>query len=131
MPLATCQGGFTRGRFFTAEFAYSTNVSGVPVEVSAEERQPYTKQKRQPLQLSLERALELALENNYDLLLAQEAVRESKGVASTRLGALLPNIRGESGNWRQKTFQCTNCGYDLRASTGNCPECGTARIVSS
>jgi hypothetical protein len=30
-------------------------------------------------------------------------------------------------NERRAAGQCLNCGYDLRGSTGACPECGTAR----
>jgi hypothetical protein len=30
---------------------------------------------------------------------------------------------------RVKADQCVECGYDLRASQGNCPECGSDRRI--
>ncbi|MCZ6760765.1 MAG: TolC family protein [Gemmatimonadetes bacterium] len=55
--------------------------------------------------LSLETAIEQALEHNYDLLLAQERIEESRGSAFARLGALLPILSGTSTYRRLKTFQ--------------------------
>jgi outer membrane protein TolC len=78
------------------------------------------------LRLSQDRAIELALKNNHDLLLALETVEQSRGVAQSRLGALLPNLSGSSSGWRQKTFNGSFGGssqtstsrnlYDVRAS---------------
>jgi len=44
------------------------------------------------------------------------------------LGALpaLFLARSARARLRQRRGFCTNCGYDLRASTGRCPECGSA-----
>lgn len=61
--------------------------------------------KRPVLRLSLHDAIKLALEHNYDLLLAQERIQESRGVALSRLGALLPNLSTSSDYRRFKTFQ--------------------------
>lgn len=55
--------------------------------------------------LSMDAAIALALQNNYDLLLAQEQIEESRGVAKSRLGGLLPNLAGTTDYHRLKTFQ--------------------------
>lgn len=55
--------------------------------------------------LSMEAAIALALQNNYDLLLAQEQIEESRGVAKGRLGGLLPNVSGTTDYHRLKVFQ--------------------------
>jgi hypothetical protein len=46
--------------------------------------------------------------------------------------AILPAIyvgRRARSRWRAKHGHCRVCGYDLRASQGRCPECGTAIAV--
>ncbi len=100
-------------------------LGGVATTIRAEERAPSFPEAPPAMHLSLEGAIGLALKNNYDLLLAQEAIRESEGVAFTRLGAMLPNLSGETAGWRQKTFDGVFGGrprtstprdiYDLRA----------------
>ncbi len=57
------------------------------------------------LLLSLEKAIEIGMENNFDLILARERIEEARGVAFTRLGALLPNLSGEGSYTNRKVFQ--------------------------
>ena len=41
------------------------------------------------------------------------------------LAAILPVLWRRRRRARRLSF-CRKCGYDLRASTGECPECGAA-----
>lgn len=58
-----------------------------------------------PNSLTIRQAIDIALENNFDLLLANEKIWEAKGTESLRLGALLPNISGDTNVRNLKTFQ--------------------------
>lgn len=69
------------------------------------ERIPDDQPNSSQMLLSLETAIDQALEHNYDLLLAQERIEESRGSAFTSLGALLPNLSGTTDYRRLKTFQ--------------------------
>jgi hypothetical protein len=40
-------------------------------------------------------------------------------------GWLLVFRRARSAGWRLRHMRCFRCGYDLRATPGRCPECGT------
>lgn len=64
------------------------------------------------LQLKLRNAIEIGLENNYDLILARERIEEARGVAFTRLGALLPNLSGDANYTNRKVFQGQFGGRD-------------------
>jgi hypothetical protein len=44
-----------------------------------------------------------------------------------RLGSVV--IRRRSLRNRRRAGSCLNCGYDLRAATDRCPECGAARLA--
>ncbi len=58
-----------------------------------------------PNTLTIRQAIDIALENNFDLLLANERILEAKGTESLRLGALLPNLSGDTNVRNLKTFQ--------------------------
>lgn len=45
----------------------------------------------------------------------------------TPLLALAP-VRAMKRRWRRRRGLCADCGYDLRASAGRCPECGTGVV---
>lgn len=63
-------------------------------------------------QLSLRKAIEIGVENNYDLILSRERIEEARGVALTRLGAMLPNLSGEGNYTNRKVFQGQFGGQD-------------------
>jgi hypothetical protein len=67
------------------------------------------------------------------------AFPDDYGLAGIVVGSWLPllllmgwlvwlrvNDQLRRGRWRRSARHCIRCGYDLRASTGRCPECGTA-----
>lgn len=51
----------------------------------------------------------------------------SAWVSPLFLPLLLVSMKRFRARKRQTSNCCINCGYDLRASTGACPECGTVR----
>lgn len=50
-------------------------------------------------------------------------------IALTAILPLRQFRRGRRAAYRLKHDLCTECGYDLRASTGRCPECGTPVVA--
>ena len=83
---------------------------GIGPEVRAEMAPP--RSQGLEIRLSLQKAIEIGLENNYDVQLARERIEEARGLAFTRLGALLPNLSGETNVTNRKVFQGQFGGRD-------------------
>jgi outer membrane protein TolC len=85
--------------------------TGVVTQAWAQGVQPPTPSSPM-LSLSLRKAIEIGVENNYDLILSRERIEEARGVAFTRLGAMLPNLSGESNATKRRVFQGQFGGQD-------------------
>lgn len=91
--------------FFVVTALCSLILAVMPNAGQAAEQEPDGHRSSGQMLLSLETAIEQALEHNYDLLLAQERIEESRGSAFASLGALLPSLSGSSSYRRLQTFQ--------------------------
>ena len=67
------------------------------------------------LRLSLRDAMQAAVESHPAVQLAQEQIRESKALADTRLGALLPNLSGNVSYASRRFFQSSFGGPARRS----------------
>jgi hypothetical protein len=70
----------------------------------------------------------------YDLRIRQFALRSALLIAGALACALGLHVlarwnASRTRRGRRRAGLCIACGYDLRASSGRCPECGRAMTV--